>query len=217
MRSNWVPLSASALVIGVMSLVFATLLNPGQSASSTAETLQVVSEQGSRWLAMSVMFILSSITLVFGMPAVVTLFQHRRGRRLGMTAVAVFTVGAIGTCGIAMLLVFFRAIVVVHAVRGTPLDHVGDDSGLRIFLFGWFAGFYGGLLLLAIALLLSRSVSWWIPAALVVFLAFIPFASHLGRVGGAMQILLLAVAFTGIAMAAVQGAATRSAEADAAF
>jgi hypothetical protein len=217
MRSDWVPLSASALVVGVMSLVFATVLNPGQSGGSTAETLHVVSEQGSRWLAMSVMFILASVTLVFGMPAVATLFQQRRGRRLGLTAVAVFTVGAIGTTGVAMLLVFFRAIVVAHAVRGTPLDNVGDDQGLRIFLFGWIAGFYGGVLLLAIALLLSHSVSRWVPAVLIVFVALIPFASHLGRVGSAMQILLLGVAFTGIAMAAVKGAATSSAEAGAAF
>ena len=215
MRSDWVPLSASALVIGAMSLVFATLLNPGQSGGSTAETLHVVSEQGSRWLAMSVMFILASVTLVFGMPAVVTLFQHRRGRRLGLAAVAVFTVGAIGTTGVAMLLVFFRAIVVAHAVRGAPLDNVGGDQGLRIFLFGWIAGFYGGVLLLAIALLVSRSVSRWVPVVLVVFVVLIPFASHLGRVGSAMQVLLLGVAFTGIAMAAVQGASNAK-EADAA-
>ena len=64
-------------------------------------------------------------------------------------------------------------------------------------------------------LLISRSVSRWVPAVLIVFVALIPFASHLGRVGSAMQILLLGVAFTGIAMAAVQGASNAS-EADAA-
>ncbi len=31
MRSEWIPLSASALVIGVMALVFGNLLNPAQS------------------------------------------------------------------------------------------------------------------------------------------------------------------------------------------
>src|SRR5690349_6907342 len=136
MRSEWVPLSASALVIGVMALVFGQILNPGQSGDTATDTLRVVSEEGSRWLAMAVMFTLASISLVFGMPAVMSLFE-RRGRRLGLTAVAVFTIGAIGTCGYAMLLVLFRAMVVAGAVRGRALDDLGKDNGLLIFLFGW--------------------------------------------------------------------------------
>jgi hypothetical protein len=203
MRSEWIPLSASALVIGVMAIVFGNLLNPTQSGDSTAETLRVASEEGSRWLAMSVMFTLASVTLVFGMPAVLTLFE-RRGRRFGLAAVAVFTIGAIGTCGYAMLLVFFRAMVVVGAVRGTPLKDVGDDQGLRVFLFGWIACFYGGVLLLAIALFMARTVSRWVPAVLLAFVVLIAVADKLGRVGSAVQVLLLAVGFTGIAMTAVQ-------------
>jgi hypothetical protein len=205
-RSEWVPLSASALVVGVMALVFGQLLDPAQSADSTAGTLRVVSEQGSRWLAMSVMFTLSSVTLVFGMPAVLTLFE-RRGRRLGLTATALFTVGAIGTCGVAVLLLFFRSMVAIGAVRGSALNHVGDDQGLRIFLFGWIGFFYGGVLLLAIALFVARTVSPWVPSVLLAFVLFILVANQLGRVGSALQILLLAVAFTGIAMTAVQRAA----------
>jgi hypothetical protein len=203
MRSEWVPLSASALVIGVMALVFGQILNPGSSGDTTNDTLRIVSEEGSRWLAMAVMFTLSSITLVFGMPAVLTLFE-RRARRLGLTAVAVFTVGAIGTCGFAMLLVLFRAMVVVGAVRGRALDDLGDDKGLAIFLFGWVGVFYGGVLLLAIALFVARTVSRWVPAVLLLFVLMFAVVDKLGRVGSAVQVLLLAVAFTGIAMTAVQ-------------
>ena len=203
MRSEWIPLSASALVIGVMALVFGQLLNPGQSGDTASDTLRVVSEEGSRWLAMAVMFTLSSITLVFGMPSVLTLFE-RRGRRMGLVAVAVFTIGAIGTCGFAMLLVLFRAMVVVGAVRGRALDDLGDDRGLAVFLFGWIGFFYGGVLLLAIALFMARTVSRWIPAVLLVFVLLIAVVDHFGRVGSAVQVLLLAVAFTGVAMTAVQ-------------
>jgi hypothetical protein len=137
------------------------------------------------------------------MPAVLSLFD-RRGRRVGLTAVAVFTVGAIMTCGFAMLLVLFRAMVVVGAVRGRALDELGKDRGLLIFLYGWIGTFYGGVLLLAIALFLARTVSRWVPAVLLVFVLMIAVSSHLGRVGSAVQVLLLAVAFTGIAMTAVQ-------------
>jgi hypothetical protein len=216
MRSEWVPVSASALVIGVMALVFGTILNPGQSGDTTADTLRVVSEEGSRWLAMAVMFTLASVALVFGMPAVLSLFD-RRGRRLGLTATAVFTVGAIGTCGFAMLLVFFRAMVVVGAVRGTPLTDLVDDRGLAIFLFGWIACFYGGVLLLAMALFMARTVSRWVPVVLLAFVLMFFVGDHLGRVGSAIQILLLGVAFTGIAMTAVQNASRRGGQADPAF
>ena len=58
---------------------------------------------------------------------------------------AVFTVGAIGTCGYAMLLVFFRAMVVGGAVRQPAFGEVTDDPGLTIFLDGWVGCFYGGV------------------------------------------------------------------------
>jgi hypothetical protein len=214
MRSEWISLSASTLVIGAMALVFGTVLNPGQSGDTAADTLMVVSEQGSRWLAMSVMYTLASITLVFGMPAVVSLFEQRRGRRLGLTAALVFTIGAIGTCGFAMLLVFFRAMVIVGAIRGAAINDVSDDRGLAIFLFGWIACFYLGVLLLAIALLVARTVDRWVPVLLLVFVLMFFVVNQLGRIGSAIQVLLLAVAFTGVAMAAVQRASKRTAQMD---
>jgi hypothetical protein len=204
MRTDWIPLSASALVIGAMSLVFGSLLNPAESGSTTAETLRVVEEDSARWLAMAVMYFLASVALTLGLPAVLTLLV-RRGRTLGLIGVSVFAVGAIGTCGYAMLMVFFRAMVVADAVRGDALERVTDDKGLAIFLQGWIGGFYGGILLIGIALFMARTVPRWVPAVLVVFVLMLPLSSQLGRVGSAVQVLALAVAFTGIAMAAVTG------------
>jgi hypothetical protein len=204
MRRDWVPLSASALVIGAMCLVFGSILNPAEPGASAAQTFRVVEEDGARWLAMAVMFFLASLALTLGLPAVLTLFE-RRGRTLGMVGLSVFMIGAIGTCGYAMLMVFFRALVFADATRASALDEVTADPGLTIFLQGWIAGFYGGILLIALALLRAGTTPKWVPWALIVFVAVLPFSSHIGRFGSAVQILVLAVGFTGIAMAAVNG------------
>lgn len=202
MRSDWVPLSASALVIGAMSLVFGSLLNPADAGASSAETLRVVNEDSARWVAMSVMFVLASLGLTLGLPSVLTLFE-RRGRTLGLTALAVFTVGTIGTSGYAMLMVFFRALVVADALKAGGLARVTTDPGLTIFLRAWVGCFYLGVLLLAVALLVARTTPVWVPVLLVVFVVMLPVAAQLGRVGSAVQVLLLAVAFTGMAMTTV--------------
>jgi hypothetical protein len=208
-RSDWVPLSASALVIGAMSLVFGSLLNPSMSGSSAVETLRVVEQDGDRWLAMAVMFFLASLALTLGLPTILVLLD-RRGRKVGLLGLALFTVGAVGTCGFAMLMVFFRALVDAHAMVPSRIEAASNDSGLAWFLYAWIGGFYGGVLLIAIALFLAGTTPRWVPALLTVFVLALPLASHLGRVGSAVQILVLTVAFTGIAMAAVTDDSKRS-------
>jgi hypothetical protein len=125
---------------------------------------------------------------------------------LGVLAVSVLSVGFIGTSGYAMLLVFFRALVREDAVRTGSLDTVTRDLGLGIFLFGWVAAFYVGLLLLAVALFVARRTPMWVPVLIVLFVALLPVVDKLGRVGQVGQVVALAFAFTGIAMAAVRGA-----------
>jgi hypothetical protein len=202
MRSDWVPLSASALVIGAMALVFGSLLNPQEAGATAAQTMQVVGREGGRWLGMSVMYFGASVGLTLGLPALLSLFV-KRGRRLGLLAVAVFAVGVIGTSGYAMLLVFFRARVKAGALQNSKLEEVTADNGLGIFLYGWIAGFYLGLLLIALALFASKRTATWVPALLVVFVVLFPFSEQIGRVGQVLQVMGLAVAFTGIAVTAV--------------
>jgi len=202
MRDEWVPVSASSLVVGVMSLVFGSLLNPADTGASAADMVRVVNEEGSRWLAMAVMYVFASLALTLGLPSVLLLFRTR-AQRLGLTAVVVFAAGAVGTCGYALLMVFFRALVVADAVKPDGLARVTHDPGLTIFLRAWVGCFYLGVLLLAIALLVARSTPAWVPVLLALFVVLLPVASHLGRVGGAVQIMLLAIAFTGMAMTTV--------------
>jgi len=202
MRSDWVPWSASALVIGAMSLVFGFVLNPSDPGASTGQTFGVVHEDGARWLAMAVMFVLASMCLTLGLPAVTVLLESR-GRILGGVGLALLTFGAIGTCGYGMLLVFFRAVVVNGGLQRDKFDEVGGDFSLNLFVYGWIAAFYGGVLLVAVALLVARTVPRWVPVTLLGFVVALPVSGHVGRVGAAIQVLLFAVGLTGIAMTAV--------------
>lgn len=209
MRWDWIPLSASALVIGAMALAFGTLLNPLDPGAGSPQTTVAIAAESGRWLGMSVLFFLASVSLTLGLPAILTLFTDR-ARRLGVIAVAVFSIGVIGTSGYAMLLVFFRALVKADAVRTSSLTEVTEDLGLSIFLFGWVAAFYAGLLLIAVALLLAQRTPLWVPILLVGFVAVFPVVEDLGRVGQVVQVMALAFAFTGIAIEAVHPRASRT-------
>ena len=117
MRIDWVPYSASALVAGATALSVGALLLP--TGQETSETLRIADEKGTLWFAVSLLFFLASVALTVGVPAILTLFDGR-GSRLGLIAVSMFTVGAIGTAGYAMLLAFIRALVKEDAIQGIP-------------------------------------------------------------------------------------------------
>lgn len=216
MRWDWIPLSASALVIGVMALVFGVLLNPVSPGADSAETVARVAMGSGRWLGMAVMYFLASVTMILGLPAILSLFADH-GRRTGVVAVSVFSIGVIGTSGYAMLLVFFRALVHEDAIRTGSLEDVTNDIGLSLFLYGWIVGFYAGLFLIAIALFLAHRTPVWVPILLLVFVAMLPLAPALGRVGQVAQTVALAFAFTGIAMAAVHPEDRRARRAQAVY
>jgi hypothetical protein len=140
--------------------------------------------------------------LILGLPCVLMLFD-RRGRRLGIAGVSLLVVGSVGTCGYATLMLFFRALVTEGALKAGKLVAAVDDPGVAAFLYGWVLSFYGGVLVVGVALLLARTAGRWVPLLLIAFVALLPFADQIGRVGSAIQVMALAVAFTGIAMAAV--------------
>lgn len=213
-------MSAAALVIGVMSLVLGQMLNPGGSDSSPAGQMLVAAEYPGRWLAMSILFFGGAASLVLGMPAVMTLFEERRGRGLGIGGVAVFTVGCVGVGGLAALMLMFRALA-IETIRADTVSksEIGlvtgslEDPGLQISLSIWVYGFMVGVLLIALGLFRSRRVPGWVPGLLVAFLAMQVVIPFLGegtgsRVGSAVGLILLAGGFTGMATSAASPRAT---------
>lgn len=201
MRTEWIPLSAAALVTGVMALVLGALLNPVMGDATPAEAIQVADQQGARWLAMAIMYFLGSVALTLGMPTLLSLLTGR-GRVAGLLGVALFAIGIVGMAGYAMLMVFYKALLVHGAINPDGVERVSSDVGLLSFLWVWVAGFLLGLLLIALALFQARKTGMWVPVLIVVFVVLTPFASLLDRAGTSLQMLTLAAAFTGIATSA---------------
>lgn len=193
-RNDWVPGSAALLVTGAMALALATLLTP--TGSSGPETLQLVREHDSRWLAVSAIYFLAAAMLIIGLPSLLVLVQDR-GRYTALAAVVTLAVGFIGVAGYAMLLVFFRALAVTDALRDHSIDAVSEETGLRVFLYGWILAFYLGELLLAVAFLRARSVPRWVPVLLLLHVLTLPLGPLLPEAVARGAILVFALAFAG--------------------
>src|SRR5687767_4964371 len=103
MRLDWVPYSAAALVLGATALSVGALLTPQLSEGNV-----LLSDfADTRWLAVALLYFIASASLTVGMPSVITLFE-RRGGKLGLSAIGVFTVGTLGIAGYAFLIAFMR-------------------------------------------------------------------------------------------------------------
>src|SRR5262245_42069604 len=139
MRVDWVPFSASGLVAGATALSIGALLMP--QAEEASDMLRLADQEGGRWMAVSLLYFAASVALVIGLPAILTLFD-RRGFRTGLTAVGVFTVGCVGIAGFAMLLVFFRSLVVTDAITADTIGRVRREAGLAAVLYGWNGAFH---------------------------------------------------------------------------
>lgn len=201
MRSEWIPLSAAALITGAMALVLSQMLNPSGSNESPVTILDVAANSSERWLAMSILFFVAAVAFILGLPSVLSLFTDR-GRKLGLLAVATFALGSVGLAGFSSAMVMFRALAVQDAIRPERVQDMLSDPGLAVMIGVWTYGFLGGVLLLALALFRAKKTPVWVPLLFVAFLAlqFAPPAA--GRVVAAIGLLTLAAGFTGIATTA---------------
>jgi hypothetical protein len=199
MRIDWVPYSASSLVLGATALSVGSLLLPSYAEAAT--TVQMAKAQGGVWLAVAVLYFVAAVMLTLGMPSILTLF-HVRGARFGLTAVGVFTASAAGTAGFAMLLMFARALVMNDAIPEATVMDVTHDTGLVGFLYAWIGAIVLGELLLALALLRAGATPRWIPALLLLHVALLPIAPYLPEFIGSGTPLLLVVALSGLGIRA---------------
>lgn len=199
--------SSAALAIGGMLLAASFVASPLPQDAPLAESMAVGADASGRWLASAVMLFVGSITLTFGAIALRALLNHR-DRLLPMIAVIFFAVGTIGMSGYAMILAFLRALVLEDALVLDRVVAVVSDTGFQVFLGAWLVSFLLGLILLAVGMLRRSTTPQWIP---LVMLGFV--ASQVVPLGGGqeftvVQFAVLALAFTGAAVAANDDAHT---------
>ncbi len=204
MRLDWVPYSAAALVLGATALSVGALLTPRLSG----ENVLLSDFADTRWLAVALLYFIASASLTVGMPSVITLFE-RRGGRLGLSAIGVFTIGTLGIAGYAFLIAFMRALAQEGGIGTVDLELVSDNAGLQAILYGWIGAFYLGELLLGIALLRASTAPKWVPIVLLVHVALFPVSSLLPPEVQSLTALLVTVGLCGVGVTANQHAATR--------
>lgn len=201
MRHDWVPASAAALVAGVAMLALGALLLPDTGGQVSGEVFSVIRRNDGRWLGVSVLFFGAAVAMIIGLPAVLTLFD-RRGALLGLVGVGVFTIGCLGIAGYAMLLVFFRSLVLSNALRPRAFEEVTGEPALAGFLATWIIAFYLGELLIALALLRARATPRWVPLVMIVHVLSLGASEALPDTDLRWTIALLAIGFAGVAIAA---------------
>ena len=201
MRLDWVPYSAAALVLGATALSVGALLTPQLSE----ENVLLSDFADTRWLAVALLYFIASAALTVGMSSVITLFE-RRGGRLGLSAIGVFTVGTLGIAGYAFLIAFIRALAQESGVGSLDLETVSQNTGLLAILYGWIGAFYVGELLLGIALLRASTTPKWVPGVLLAHVALFPVSSLLPAQVQSLTALLITVGLCGVGITANQNA-----------
>jgi hypothetical protein len=201
MRLDWVPYSAAALVLGATALSVGALLTPQLGE----ENVLLSDFADTRWLAVALLYFIASAALTVGMPSVITLFE-RRGGRLGLSAIGVFTVGTLGIAGYAFLIAFIRALAQESGVGSLDLETVSQNTGLLAILYGWIGAFYLGELLLGIALLRASTTPKWVPGVLLMHVALFPVSSLLPAEVQSLTALLVTVGLCGVGVTANQNA-----------
>lgn len=200
MTRSWVPGSAASLVVGALALLLGTLFLPS-AGEDAAATLELVQQENGLWYAGATLFMLAACGLLLGLPSLLFLFPHQ-GRTLGQAAIAVFAIACAGTAGYAMILAFFRALVLEDAINVERLGAAADEAGFLGFLYGWVAAFYLGELLLGIALVRSGLTPRWIPLLLFAHVVSLPLGGLLPDVIRESTVALTTFALAGSAIVA---------------
>lgn len=201
MRIDWVPYSASALVVGAAALSIGAILVP--QVGLARSPLAAVEVRPDAWLTVSGLYALASVALVLGLPAVLSIFDVQ-GARAAVVGATFLVVGCFGTAAYAVLIAVYRALTLQDLATIGGLQDLADDIGISAILYAWVFAFAVGELLLAFGLMQARRVPLWIPALLVLHVGLAPVAPMVSDVAVAAVALLVTVALATLGILAHQ-------------
>ncbi len=161
-------LHATTLLLAPLLLLGARLTDITPQADTTADLLALIADRPSAWATGQWFFFLSGLAWV---PAGVTLMRlFGRRARMGYWSAAAVAVGAAMVLAVDAAGVYLSSL----ATSSVPLDQqvrivegVESSPAILVFEIVHIVGFFGGLLLVAIALLRSRLVPVWSAALLL--------------------------------------------------
>ena len=200
MRIDWVPYSAAALVIGAAALSVGAIVVPGSGIPGAP--LWVGEARPAGWLAVSGLYLIASVGLILGLPALLSIFDLR-GARAALAGSALFVIGCTGTAAYAVLLAVYRALA-ADDLFAVGLRDLAGDPGLSVILYGWVLTFALGELLLALALVQAKRVPRWVPGLMVLHVGLSPLAPMLPSPVAVGVALMVTVAFAALGMVANQ-------------
>ena len=151
---------------------------------------------------MSGLYVLASVSLILGLPAVLSIFDSR-GARAALVGAGFFVVGCIGTVAYAVLLAVYRALS-LGDLEAVGLADLAGDTGISVILYTWVLAFALGELVLALALVRAQRVPRWVPALLVLHVGLSPLAPVLPELLAVVVALLVTIAFAALGIAANQ-------------
>lgn len=169
------------------------------STGEVGQVIEAVRGDGAAWVMASASFFLASIGLTMGLPAILWLFPTRHQTPV-LVALWIWSVGTIGTAGVAAVLILFRATVQAVGVTPAEVEALGQDPSLRVGLLAVLGAFYLGELMVAVLLLRWRVVSRWVPGAMLAHVAVAPVDDLLPPEAQGLQAVLLGIALVGIAV-----------------
>lgn len=198
---DWLPISAAALVTGATALVIGAQLVPRPDGEGTL--LRLAAENPDQWLVLSILLTVAAVGLIIGMPCLFVLFGTK-GFRTGLVGTFGLAVGAVLLAGFAQVLVIFRGLALQDVLDEPLIEAVVQDDLLQLMVTSGFLAFYGGELLLALALYRARTVPGWVPWALLVHVAVVPLQGLMPTPSQGLPVVLMAAAFAGAGIAAAR-------------
>lgn len=199
MGDRWLPWSAASLASGAVLVVLGIFALP--ASLDIASLLESAQNEDAMWLVAAVAFALASMGLTLGLPTIYSLLPVHRAA-LGMVGLWIWSMGMIGTAGLASLLVGFRALVHTMHFSHAETEQLSSDPAMLAFFAIVMGSFYVGELIVALVLLSGRTVSRWVPLLLMGHLLLSGITVQMPESTRPVQSVVLAAALVAMAVKA---------------